>query len=52
MTTSLKPLGVAALTLALGFASPLLAATPPAHAHAATAATSQAPKLHAAMRSL
>jgi hypothetical protein len=54
MKTSLKPLGLAALTVALGFASPLLAATPPAHAHAATAATAsaQAPKLHAAMRAL
>jgi len=54
MNTSLKPIGVAALTLALGFASPLLAATPPTHAHAATKATAstQAPKLHAAMRSL
>jgi hypothetical protein len=54
MNTSLKPLGLAALTVALGFASPLLAATPPAHAHAAAAATAgtQAPKLHAAMRSL
>jgi hypothetical protein len=54
MKTSLKPLGLAALTVALGFASPLLAATPPAHAHAAAAATAsaQAPKLHAAMRAL
>jgi hypothetical protein len=54
MNTSLKPPGVAALILALGFASPLLAATAPAHAHAVTSATAstQAPKLHAAMRSL
>ena len=54
MNTSLKPLGLAALIVALGFASPLLAATPPAHAHAAAAATAsaQAPKLHAAMRAL
>ena len=54
MNTSLKPLGLAALTVALGFASPLLAATPTAHAHAATAASAstQAPKLHAAMRGL
>ena len=54
MNISLKPLGLAALTVALGFASPLLAATPPAHAHAAAAATAttQAPKLQAAMREL
>ena len=52
MNLSLKPLALASLTLALGLSVPALAATPPAHAHAATAATTQAPKLHAAMRSL
>jgi hypothetical protein len=55
MNLSLKPLALASLTLALGLSVPALAATSPAHAHAATAATpaaTQAPKLHAAMRSL
>jgi len=52
MNLSLKPLALACLTLALGLSVPALAATPPAHAHAASAATTQAPKLHAAMRSL
>ena len=55
MNLSLKPLALASLTLALGLSVPALAATPPAHAHAATKATpaaSQAPKLHAALRSL
>jgi hypothetical protein len=52
MTPSLKPLALATLTLALGMSVPALAATPPSHAHAATAASTQAPKLHAAMRSL
>jgi len=53
MHTPAKLLGLATLSLVLGFPVPGMATTPAAHARAAaTPAASPAPKLHAAMRSL